>query len=330
MSSNVEPGGSAGLPPDDAFTVLGNETRIGILQALGESDEPLSFTELRDRVGVRQGGEFNYHLDRVVGHFVEKTDGGYLLRQPGRRVVQAVLSGAVTEDPTIERTELDQHCWWCGSPIEMSYREERVDLYCTGCEGTYGDLGARRPAPTAQHDRTIPSSLGYLGNLLLPPSGVTSRTAEEAYRAAWVWEMLEYIAISNNICPRCSGSIDASVHVCERHDTSDGVCETCGNQSAIDLHVRCRNCVFRNRVFFVHTLYDAPEFLAYLATNEVSPLRTESVVRMAHAMVPFDEEILSTDPFEARLTFVIGGETLALTVDENLSVVDVTEHEETD
>lgn len=324
MSSNHESGQSGGLPPDDAFTVLGNETRIAILQALGAADEPLSFTDLRSRVGVRQGGEFNYHLDRVIGHFVEKSDDGYLLRQPGRRVVQAVLSGAVTDDPSLERTELDRHCWWCGSPIEMSYHEERVDLFCTGCEGTYGDVGARRPRPTAQRDRAIPSNLGYLGNLLLPPAGVTTRTAEEAYRTAWVWEMVEYIAISNDICPRCSGSIDTSVHVCERHDTADGICQNCGNQSAIDLHVRCRNCVFRNRVFFVHTLYDDLEFLTFLATNGVSPLRAESIVRMAHSIVPFGEEVVSTDPFEARFTFTVGGNSITLTVDGDLNVVSVT------
>lgn len=63
-----------------------------------------------------------------------------------------------------------------------------------------------------------------------------------------------------------------------------------------------------------------------LSTGVVIPLGAESIVQIVHAMVPFDEEILSTDPFGARVTFVIGEETLALTVDENLSVVDVTGH----
>lgn len=60
------------------------------MQALGEAGfgESLSFTELRERVGVRQGAQFNYHLDKLVGHFVTKTDGGYSLRPTGHRVIE--------------------------------------------------------------------------------------------------------------------------------------------------------------------------------------------------------------------------------------------------
>jgi len=39
-----------------------------------------------------------------------------------------------------------------------------------------------------------------------------------------------------------------------------------------------------------------------------------------------DETILSTDPFEARFTFNIDGDTLGVTVDDDLCVVEVTRH----
>ena len=64
----------ATLAPDDAFELLGNETRVRILQTLGTADEPVPFSELHDRVGLRDSGQFNYHLDRLVGHFLQKTD----------------------------------------------------------------------------------------------------------------------------------------------------------------------------------------------------------------------------------------------------------------
>lgn len=330
MSSGHNHGGSSGLPPDAAFTVLGNETRIRILQVLGGADQPLSFTALRDQVGIRQGGQFNYHLDKLLGHFVDKVDEGYVLRQPGRRVVQAVLSGAVTANAEIELTDLDRSCWWCGAPIMMSYYEERVDLYCTGCDGTYGDMSARRPAPALDRTRTDPPELGFLGNLFLPPAGVLNRTPEEAYQTAWAWEMLEYLAIASDVCPRCSGSLDTSIDLCEHHDTPEGLCTACGNRQAINLHVYCPSCTFRNQLFFIHTLYNNAEFLDFLSAHNISPISPESIIEMVHTLTPFDEEIISTDPFEARFAFTADDESLSLIVDEELSVIEVTRNKATD
>jgi len=51
-----DPDGTSTLPPDDAFAVLGNETRMEILRALGDADGPLPFSELHDRVGTRDSG----------------------------------------------------------------------------------------------------------------------------------------------------------------------------------------------------------------------------------------------------------------------------------
>ena len=64
------------LQPDEAFVTLGNETRIEILRALQDAGGPLAFSELRDRVGVDDPGQFNYHLGKLAGHFVRKDEGG--------------------------------------------------------------------------------------------------------------------------------------------------------------------------------------------------------------------------------------------------------------
>ena len=47
------------LSPDDAFTALGNETRVEVLKQLGTAEGPLSFTELRSRLGMDDPGQFN-------------------------------------------------------------------------------------------------------------------------------------------------------------------------------------------------------------------------------------------------------------------------------
>ncbi|MFW5935339.1 MAG: DUF7347 domain-containing protein, partial [Halolamina sp.] len=45
--------------PTDALAVLADETRVAILRALAEADEPLPFSELRRRADIRDPGRFN-------------------------------------------------------------------------------------------------------------------------------------------------------------------------------------------------------------------------------------------------------------------------------
>lgn len=96
------------LSSEDAFAVLGDETRLQILQALGEADEPLAFSELFERIEYEDSSNFGYHLRKLVGHFVRKSDEGYTLWEAGRRVVEAVLAGAMTENPVMELTQIDE------------------------------------------------------------------------------------------------------------------------------------------------------------------------------------------------------------------------------
>jgi len=56
MTTDADGSESSTLSPDDAFRVLGNETRMEILRALGDADGPLPFSELHDRVGTRDSG----------------------------------------------------------------------------------------------------------------------------------------------------------------------------------------------------------------------------------------------------------------------------------
>lgn len=84
------------LDPDEAFAVLGNETRIAILQALERADEPLAYSDLKRQVEVCDSGRFNYHLEKLIGHFVERSDEGYWLRTVGERAAKAVIAGTFT------------------------------------------------------------------------------------------------------------------------------------------------------------------------------------------------------------------------------------------
>lgn len=297
------------IPPDDAFARLGNEIRMEILQELGRATNPLSFSEVRERVGIGDSGQFNYHLGKLEGHFVRETDDGYELRQPGRRVIEAVLSGAVTETPALEPTQIDFGCRLCGAPVKVSYGEERVEMYCTNCAGLYDETIQGMEEGT---------DLGWLGGLSLPPAGVYGRTAMELFRAASTWFHLELMAWANDICPRCSGTVEQSVSICEDHAADDGICDACGHRHAAMITGRCANCIHEMRSLFPVHLLNTPELMSFLIERGYQPLSG------GHDWGwDWEEDIRSVDPFKAEFSLTINEDTLSLTVDDDLDVVQV-------
>lgn len=307
MAGDNEKSDSTTLSAEEAFARLGDETRLDILQTLGTADQPLSFSELRDRVGYETAGNFSYHLDQLTGHFIRKTEERYALRPTGRRVVEAVLSGAVTDVRTVTPTRIDRSCPYCRAPVEVSYQEERLAGYCTECGGVYGDRET--------HGTTNDGLLGYLP---LPPAGIRNRTIEEAERAAWTWGVRDMLAISKGVCPKCSARLEQTETVCSEHDSTTGLCRACGNRHAVQLRSTCTNCIFDQEGAFVLKLMATPELLAFVTSNGFDP-----VLDHWEFGWQYDEEVVLMEPFEAQFTFTLGDESFTVTVDEELEVVDV-------
>ena len=310
MTSSGTP--RATLSPDEAFSVLGDETRIEILQVLGESGGPMSFTALRDAVGLRQGGQFNYHLDKLVGHFVKKTDDGYDLRQPGRRVVEAVLSGAVTHDPELEPTPVDFECLLCGNSIRVSYRSERVELYCTECSGQYGQYVEDR-------ESSFDNSGGYLGAYQISPAGVGDRSPYQLLAASSLWSHLENVALANGLCPRCGAVVTTAITVCEDHDRSEGLCSTCDNRHAVQVARSCENCGFSRGGMAINILATTLELRRFVAEQGIDPIAEGYKWGW-----DCEEHVRSVEPFRADFTFEVGGESITLHTGEGLEVLGVT------
>ncbi|PSP88690.1 ArsR family transcriptional regulator, partial [Halobacteriales archaeon QS_4_66_20] len=141
MTGEIEPGESTTLSAAEAFDIVGDETRLLILKTLAEANEPLAYSELFDRIEYDDSSNFTYHLEKLVGHFVRKTEEGYAPRLTGRRVVEAIFSGVVTDTPVVERTDVDMACMYCGSQTEMAYYDEVAVIYCRECEGRIGNRG---------------------------------------------------------------------------------------------------------------------------------------------------------------------------------------------
>jgi hypothetical protein len=306
-----DPSEETWLSPDKAFSALGNETRIDILQTLGAAEGPVTFSELRNRVGIRQGGQFNYHLDQLVGHFVDKGEAGYALREPGRRVVEAILSGAVTEDPVLEPTTIDFTCHHCDAEVVVNYDEGTMRMSCSECPGHFDPSN-------------VPGEAGYprdgtLANYRLPPAGVQGRSAEEVMRAAATWGHLSSIALACGVCPRCSAAVEQDVDVCDDHESGDGKCGTCDSRFAVMIDSNCTICSFDARSSAVMLALPVPEMLVFVGKHG---LNTTS--RGIEWGWEFEEQVLSTDPFEAKFTFTIEDDSITLTVDDDLEAVPVT------
>lgn len=309
MPYEGELGEATTLSIGDAFAALGSETRLQILQSLGEATDPVPFSKLRERVGIQDSGQFNYHLDKLEGHFVRKTDDGYDLRRAGSRVIEAILSGAVTDAPVLDWTRVDQSCPFCGAAIRIRYHQETVEMFCLECPGTWGTEDS--------------AYRGYLGQLSLPPAGLRNRSTDEMCRAAWTWQHLKILAIAEGMCPSCSAAIDRRTSVCDAHDASEGLCGECERRHAIQFHVDCTNCIFDGAGTFSLCLAANTELLAFLTAHDINPIAPSTISTSLRATDDYEEVVRSTDPFEAQLTFAVDGDSLTLTVDDELSVVDV-------
>lgn len=310
MADGIGLGESTSLAADEAFAILGNETRLQILHTLGEEDAPLAFSELYDRLDYEPATNFSYHLQKLEGHFIHKVDEGYELGQPGTRVVQAILSGVVTEAPRIERTEVDHHCEFCGGSTEISYAQGILGLYCTDCSS---EITESWP----------PEFRGFIRGYPFPPAGLQGRTAREIYRAAFTRGLFQEMLIASEICPTCSAPLDHSINICDDHQAEEDFCEACGRRWAVMIIGRCTNCIIEGGIRLRTYVLTETEVMAFLSHHGINPLAPATEPWIA---LETDEEICSTEPITAQVTFTSDDDAITVTVDEDLSVRETTRH----
>lgn len=180
------------VEPAEALAIVANETHLTILDALWQSpDRPLSFSELRKRAGTGNSSRYNYHLGLLTGPFVSKTEVGYDLRPAGKRIVQAIRTGSLTEHPRLESFALEDVCRRCESPLEVSYLDNLLSITCSGCQHIYG-----------HHP--------------FPPAGLNDRSRSEIVEAFNRQVRTHYSLALDGVCPECGGQ--RRRHVVGRRD----------------------------------------------------------------------------------------------------------------
>jgi DNA-binding transcriptional ArsR family regulator len=273
------------LSPEGAFSLLGDETRIAIIRALGEtSDELLSFSALRDRVAVADSGQFNYHLTKLVGNFIARTDEGeYELTYAGGQVIGAIFSGTYNQRSAPRAFELDSDCTVCGSALSAEYEHERVTISCPACD-----------------DRI--STFGF------PPGAFEKRSHTELARAFDTWIRSFLSATFGGFCLTCAsrmhGSIvEESAYFEEMDVGTEHVCERCTNTTTNSIGAYL---VYQPAVVAFH--YDHGIDLTETPIWELPWLRDEQ------------NEIIARDPWRVKSIVRIDGDRLECVVSEDLSV----------
>jgi DNA-directed RNA polymerase subunit RPC12/RpoP len=265
---------------EDAFAVLADDIRLAVMRELYAADGPLSFSELRRRVGVDDSGGFNYHLGKLTDHFVERGADGYELRTGAERILGAVFAGSYGGlDGGIDPIPVDGDCPTCDGPISAVYEDGLSRVVCDDC----GMQVFSYPIPPAIiHDRD---------RATLP--GVFSRYART---------VLDQIV--GGICPVCFGPTEPDL-------------ETLDGDGEAGIEYRCRRCGQDFSLTVGVTLLDHPAVRSFAADHDCdvpnAPLWELDFVFSA-------SERRTDNGVEAVIA--IGDETLTITLDEDLTVVE--------
>lgn len=291
--------------PDDVFAALANDTRIEILRTLwSTSDNTASFSELRERVGVRDSGQFNYHLDQLRDRFVRRTDQGYALTHQGQLIYGAIAAGSYTMSGEIEPITLDDPCPTCGGERTLTYERDRVEVDCNLC----------------------PVQIGFA----VPPGALAPYDSQSIPEVASRYVRASFGLITGGFCFYCQGRTAPTIgpinEVYDVQEISDDdrppeIAELLDRWEAIPwVSYACRRCGVEATIGPDLVLLDHPVVGGFFHDHGVD-VRTEPIWSLGIGN-PGRSTILERDPFRASVHFTVEDERLTVTIDDELAVVD--------
>lgn len=312
--------GAAGPHTTEAFQLLANETRLAILLALWEAkdppsdDEAVPFSDLYDSIDIDDSGNFNYHLEKLEGHFVRSTEDGYQLEPAGSKVVRAVIAGTGISEPSLEPTEIDMACPLCGATTEITYEGDRLFQVCTECEGNI-EASGKYPA-------------GTLYSWRLDPAALSDRDPEDVYLTTSLGLKQRIVGMVDGVCPACSGPVESRLDVCDDHEVGDDTCQNCGRRYRIEAVFYCTVCKNwsggpRGTIVAQH-----PAVVSFYFDHGIEYQYDPDFGMMQRALElvqGHEERLVSESPVRVQVTIRHEGDELRLTLDEEMSVVEVEE-----
>lgn len=296
-------GADPAISQTEAFELLGNETRLAVIQELARHRrtnwrwDGLTFAELRKAVGVDDAGTFNYHLDQLRGYFVVKAGDEYVLNQRGLDVADAVLAGMYGEQSVERRAATDLSCPACRESLDAVYEDGLISLRCE------------------RHGRMVATSL--------PPGAVADRSMGTVVDAAFRDMRQDVEMAREGFCLHCWGRMHgqlAQSSPLEHPGTGNDLSADPGDHDRFPLAVfGCERC---ETVFWTQpsgTLLGHPAVVSFYHDHGVDVTG-----------VPFVDDRVA-DAFAGHemqgdgvaVSFARDGDRLTLTLDEHLEVVAV-------
>jgi hypothetical protein len=291
-------------PPsaDEAFAKVANETRFKIVQALWDATQageaPVSFSSLRERTGIRDSGQFNYHLGELVPRFVRDVDEGYELTYAGTQVVGAAVSGVYTEAMDIEIDAMPVgECAICEGTLQAKYVDGRMEVYCGDCGISVTEGMGAPPVLAVGRDReALPD---VFNRHLITTLQTTAR----------------------GFCQVCSGPLDFEIKQPERAPVGDDTAGEAPTETEFyGVRAECQACGRASQSVLGALLLDHPAVTSFLFDAGID-IRETYIWEIEWLFEPHAERIQS-EPLRLEVTAEVDGERLVLTVDEELTVLE--------
>jgi DNA-binding transcriptional ArsR family regulator len=277
------------VAPAEALSVIANETRLDILEALWRSEErPVRFSDLFDEVDLTDSAQFNYHLKQLTGQFVAKTDEGYDLRFAGGQVIRAIRAGTFTRQPDVEPFEVEGACTRCGGKLQAAYGDEQLRIECSDCGKAHGEYP-------------------------FPPGGLVDRNPGEIATAFDERVRHLHCLAADGVCPVCSGQMNTEI-------TREEPC--CLDVSLRAEHV-CQQCRHELCSPVGLVLLDEATVAAFYDDHDID------LSQRPYWTLPWcvDDEyatVESSDPWRVRVEIPLGEDELHVVLDGDLTIHDAT------
>lgn len=277
------------------FSLVANDIRLDILRTLWNiyTDDPtpepehVSFSTLKERVGLRDSGQFHYHLNELVPRFVTHYEDGYTLTYAGAKIVGAGLSGVYTNvDVTLDARTIDE-CQQCGGSRRVRYEEGHAIVDCNGCDAAR--IMSAPPILVAAHD--VEENPELLGKFTLTQLQQTTR----------------------GFCHLCSGPVEGSVPDPSLDTATDA-------NGGVKVAYECTEC---KAPFYTHAttaVLDHPAVVSLL--HEAGIDYRELPSWGIRQTLESEERVCNEDPVRVAVTVHGDDDELTLVLDENLNVLE--------